>query len=120
MYNVKDYSNNYSKTSENLCKFYRDGPSNLTTASKSFIFKSRLLNSTNNEGFLNLEITVPLTYLINFWKTHEMSLINSEINLILTLPANCIIKSIVINPAKTYAITDQKTSCFSRNFIISR
>ena len=64
--NVIEYSNNYSKTSGNLWKYYRDEPINLITASKSFILKSRLLNSTNNEGPLNVEIAVPLKYLINY------------------------------------------------------
>ena len=34
---------------------------------------------------------VPLNYLSNFWRTLEMSLINPEINLILTWFANCVI-----------------------------
>ena len=59
IYNLIEHSTNYSKTSRNLWKYYRDEPNNLITASKSFIFKSRLLNSTNNEDSLNLEKTVP-------------------------------------------------------------
>ena len=34
---------------------------------------------------------VPLKYLSNFWRTHEMPLINCEVELILTRSANCII-----------------------------
>ena len=114
--NVIEYSNNYSKTSGNLWKYYRDEPINLITASKSFILKSRLLNSTNNEGPLNVEIAVPLKYLINYQKTHEEPLINDEINLILTQSANCIIKSTVMDQAKTYAITNTKLCILIESF----
>ena len=34
---------------------------------------------------------VPLKYLSNFWRTHEMPLINCEVELILTRSANCVI-----------------------------
>ena len=39
----------------------------------------------------DVEIAVPLKYLINFWRTLKMPLFNCEINLILTLSANCVI-----------------------------
>ena len=35
----------------------------------------------------------PLKYLSNFWRTLEMSLINCEINLVLTWSRNCVIVS---------------------------
>ena len=38
----------------------------------------------------NVEITVPLKYFSNFWRTPEMSLTHCEINLILTWSANCV------------------------------
>ena len=41
----------------------------------------------------NVEITVPLKYLSNSWRPLEMSLINYEINLILTWSDNCVISS---------------------------
>ena len=34
---------------------------------------------------------VPLKYLSNFWRTLEMSLINCEVELILTWSADCVI-----------------------------
>ena len=34
---------------------------------------------------------VPLKYLNNFWRTLEMSLINSEVELILNWSVNCVI-----------------------------
>ena len=52
---------------------------------------------------------VPLKYLGNFWRTLEMPLINSEINLILTWSANCVIVSTDIgNQNATFKIPDAK------------
>ena len=39
---------------------------------------------------------VPWKYLSHFWRTLEMSLINCEINLILTWSANCVIVSTAV------------------------
>ena len=49
---------------------------------------------------------VPLKYLSNFWRTLEMSLINCEINLILTWSDKCVLS----NDTKltTFAIIDTK------------
>ena len=44
-----------------------------------------MTGQTGNNGIKNVEIMVPLKYLSNFWRTLEMSLINSEITLLLTL-----------------------------------
>ena len=49
---------------------------------------------------------VPLKYLSNFWRTLEMSLINCEVNLILTWSSTCVITN--SNGAGTFAITDTK------------
>ena len=52
---------------------------------------------------------VPIKYLSNFRRTLEMSLINCEVNLILTWSANCVIVSAdVANQNATFAITDTK------------
>ena len=56
-----------------------------------------------------IEIIVPLKYLLSFWRTLEMPLINCEINLILTWPEHCVIVSTnVANQNATFAITDTK------------
>ena len=49
---------------------------------------------------------VTLKHLSNFWRTLEMSVINCEINLILTCSANCVISSSAANQATTFSITD--------------
>ena len=38
----------------------------------------------------NVEIMVPLKYLSNFWRTLEMTLVNCEVNLILTWSSACV------------------------------
>ena len=58
----------------------------------SFNFKTKITSQIdNNKRMDTVEIMVPLNYLSNFWRTLEMSLINPEINLILTWFANCVI-----------------------------
>ena len=62
-----------------------------------------------DNGTKNVEIMVPLKYLSNFWRTLEMSLINCEVNLILTWSKNCVIVSTnVPNQNATFEITDTK------------
>ena len=51
-----------------------------------------ILGQTDNTGRIeNVEIMVALKSLNNFWRTLEMSLINCEVNLILTWSASCVI-----------------------------
>ena len=55
------------------------------------------------------KILVPLKHLSNFWKTLEMPLFNSEINLILIWSENCfIIDAPVNNQVPKFTITDTK------------
>ena len=49
---------------------------------------------------------VPVKYLSNFWGTLEMSLINSEVNLILRWSSTCVITN--CTGAGTFKITDTK------------
>ena len=52
---------------------------------------------------------VPLKYLINFWRSLEMPLINFDINLILTWSKKCVIASnAAANQETSFAITDTK------------
>ena len=54
----------------------------------------------------DVKMEVPLKYLSNLWSTLEIPLSNSEINLILTSSADCIISS--ATEATKFAITDTK------------
>ena len=58
-------------------------------SSASFKFKTKIAGKTENDGTQNVKIRIPLKYLSNFRRTLEMSLINCEINLILTWPNRC-------------------------------
>ena len=107
MYNLLEYSDNYSKTSGILWQYYRDDPNNNITQSESFKFKIKIIGKTPAAGnTTDVEIAVPLKYLSNFWRTLEMPLINCEINLILTWSENCVISS--VTGATKFKTTDTK------------
>ena len=80
---------------------------NRANATDSFNFKTKITGQTDNNGRINVEIMVPLKYLSNFWRTLEMSLINCEVNLILTWSADCgIIYTDVANQIPTFTVTE--------------
>ena len=83
MYNLIEYSDNYSKTSGSLWQYCKDIPAvnnngdivdfNGANATDSFNFKTKITGQTdNNRRIDNIEIMVPLKYLSNFWRTLEM------------------------------------------------
>ena len=76
MYNLIEYNDNYSKTSESLWQYYKDEPNDNLTDSESFISKIKITGNTPADGNRkDVEIIVPLKYLSNFWRTLEMPLI---------------------------------------------
>ena len=82
MYNLIEYSDNYSKTSGRLWQFYRVEPNDNITESGAFRCQIKITGKTPDNGSTkNVKIAVPLKYLSNFWRTLEMPLINCEINL---------------------------------------
>ena len=91
MYNLIEYSDNYPKTSRSLWQYYKDVPNGNLTNSESFKYKVKITGNTPNNNTKDVEITVPLKYLSNFWRTLEMPLINCEVQLILTWSKNCVI-----------------------------
>ena len=50
MYNMIEYSNNYSKTSGRLWQYYKDDPNNNITQSESFKFKIKITGKTPAAG----------------------------------------------------------------------
>ena len=74
--------------------------------SASSKFKQKIIGKRAANGREDVEIIVPLKCLINFWRTLEMSLINCEINLILTWSEKCVLSN--DTKATTFAITDTK------------
>ena len=102
MYNLIEYSDNYSKTSGSLWQYCKDTLDvnnngdivdfNGANATDSFNFKTKITGQTNINGRIdNVEIMVPLKYSSNFWRTLEVPLINCDVNLILTWSANFVI-----------------------------
>ena len=116
MYNLIEYSDNYSETFGSLWQFKRDeqpkeNNRNLsdvsTDNSSSFKYKSNLIGTIPNGGRKNgIKIAVPLKHLSNFWRSLEMPLINCKVELLLKWYENCILSS--AGTAATFAITDTK------------
>ena len=124
MYNLIEYSDNYSKTFESLWQYCKKIPPindngaivdfNRANATDSFNFKAKITGQTadnNNDGNIvgrvDVEINVPLKYLSNFWRSLEIPLINCEIEPILTWSRDCvIIYTDVDNQNPTFKITE--------------
>ena len=99
MYNLIEYSDNYSDTSGNLWQFKRDeiiGNINLANnTSSSFKYKSNLIGNTDADGATRkkegVKIAVPLKYLSDSWRSLEIPLINCQDELSLRWYENCIL-----------------------------
>ena len=94
IYNLIEYSNNYSDTSGSLWQFKRDeapindnGNHDIVTTNNSSSFKNNQVFRENQlpmimmEYLKNTKIVVPLKYLSNFWRSLEMPLGNCKIHL---------------------------------------
>ena len=111
MYNLIEYSDNYSETSGSLWNFKREeieGNVDLTVYanhipknSSSYKYISSLI--TNKNG---VKIALPLKYLSNFWRSLEIPLINCKVELSLTWNENWILTSLAGN--STFTMTDVK------------
>ena len=67
MYNLIEYSDNYSKTSGNLWQYYKDEPNDNIADSESFKYKVKITGKTPDDGNTkDVEIIVPLKYLSRF------------------------------------------------------
>ena len=118
MYNLIEYSDNYSWTSGSLWQYCKEIPAvnnagdivsfNGANATDSFNFKAKITGENSDEGGIeNVEIMVPLQYLSSFGELFEMPLINCEVELILTWSAGCvIIYTDVSNQNPTFTITE--------------
>ena len=103
MYNLMEYSDNYSDRSGSLWQFKRDEvPTNnvdLTIDnSQSFKYKIALVGKTANQNNRNsfakeTKIVLPLKYLYNFCRLLEMLLINYKVHLELNWIEDCILYS---------------------------
>ena len=66
IYNLIEYSDNYSKTSGSLWQYYKDDPNDNMEQSEPFKSKIKITGKTNDNGTKDVEIMVPLKYLSNF------------------------------------------------------
>ena len=74
-----------------------------------FKFKHKVTEERVNDCTKDVEITVLLQYLSNFWKILSIPLVNCEINLMLTWFANCFsVVGFEANQGPTFMITDTK------------
>ena len=87
IYNVIEYSDNYSDISGRLWGFKRDeidNNANVTNNDNAPLFKykaSLIGNARKRWNKKWSKIAVPLKYLSNFWRSLEMPLINCKIEL---------------------------------------
>ena len=117
VYNLTEYSDNYSDTSRSLWQFKRyevtDKDADLTiNNSQSFKYKAALLGKTanavnnTNSSVKETKIVVPLKYLSNFWRSLGTPLINCKVYLELNWIEDCILSS--AGDSAKFVITDAK------------
>ena len=107
LYNLIEYSDNYLKKSGSLWLYYRDDPNDNITEFESFKIKIKITGKTPAAAnSKNDKIAVPLKYLNNFSRCLETSLINCEINLILTWYEDCVVS--YATGEEKFKITDKK------------
>ena len=116
IYNLLEYSKSYRKTIGSLCNYYRDELSvdaddnnfaNINVVnSEAFKYKNKITGNTynvdagaqcydvNKNGTQEVELTIPLKYLGNFWRALNIPLISCEVSLELKWDKNCIITSL--------------------------
>ena len=89
-----------------LCDNTTDEPNDNLADAELFKSKIKIRGKTpNNDNEKDVKIMVPSKYLSNFWRTLEMSLINCEVNLILTR-STCVTTN--STGAGRFAVTDIK------------
>ena len=106
MYNLLEYSQNYFMTSGSLWNYHRDKIDDVddnASDGKSFEYKTKIVGNTpgrpGNKGNANqppvptliVEVTIPLKYFSNFWKSLDSPLINYEIELDLPWTKDCVL-----------------------------
>ena len=117
VYNLTEYSDNYSDISGSLWQFKRDEvtdkDADLTiNNSQSFKYKAALLGKTanavnnTNSSVKETKIVVPLKYLSNFWRSLGTPLINCKVYLELNWIEDCILSS--AGDSAKFVIADAK------------
>ena len=124
MYNLIEYSDNYEDSTPSLNHFKRQEPladnANLSDDSSSFKYKSNLLgypsNSTVNNNvtalsdntnpeWKNARTIVPLKYISSFFRSLELPLINTKLNIQLNYTKYSVISTVDAANSITFEIT---------------
>ena len=107
VFNLIEYSGNYSKKAKGLWQYYKDEPNDNIADSESFKSKVEITGKNPAAGNTkDVEIIVSLKYLSNFWRTLEMPLINCVVNRILKWSRDCVITN--FTGAGKFATTETK------------
>ena len=96
MYNLLEYSKNYSITSASLWNYYRDeltDETNDNNGPNKNVIKINPYYDQNKRGTKEVEIAVPLKHLGNFWNSLNILLVNCEVSLALSWSETCVITS---------------------------
>ena len=103
MYNLIEYSSDYSKTTRSLWFYAKDEATNFNAdiandnKFKPFKYKTKLLENTEanraNGIFKNATIPKPFKYLSNFWRSLEIPLINCKVKLKLQWAKYCVLSA---------------------------
>ena len=126
MYNLIEYSSNYSETTGSLWFYSKDEATDFNADIvndnnfKSFKYKAKLLGNTVAQadnaanGILkNATFLVPLKYSSNFWRSLEMPLINCKVELKLKWTKYC-----VLSPASNDNNVDENANANNIIFTI--
>ena len=105
MYNLIEYSDNYSHTSGSLWQFKRDEQPIDNNRAFINITGDTVADGVNRKKE-NVKIVVPLKYLSSFWRSLEMSLINCKVEFSLEWYEECILST--SGTVATFEITDAK------------
>ena len=115
MYNLIEYSDNYSDSSGLLWGFKRNDIVNNTAMtnidnSPSFKYKASLITNTEANGTKNgVKIAASLKYLSNFRRLLEMPLIHCKAELLLKWIENCVLTTDAISANANAAGADSAT-----------
>ena len=139
MYNLLEYSDNYSMAPGILWNYYRDEINddeneiddnaekiyhNKTITSNLFKYKTERTGSTqDNANRLNAKVVVPWKYLSNSWRSLYLLLINCELELDLRWARNCVISEVLrtfrvvpdADPVASEVVTQTTSASFQIN-----
>ena len=111
IYNLMEYNDNYSDSSEGLWSFERDKVNNNNAYvtndnnAPSFKYKASTIGNTEANGKKNgVKIAVPLKYLSNIWRLLKMPSINCKVKLSLKWIENCLLTAAAIDASDATSI----------------